>query len=260
MAKELALQRRRNAGSAVESKERVVRALYSMSFAGIVGIATTLGVYVHRIDTMATSRPLRRSLSLDHAVAESMAPQLVESLVGEREGGVSIRLVARALKLLLGFGHEVSGKRDEGEKLEPALVLTELAASLSLGVHLVDLRDDLHDCALVNANIGQAERSPCGVVVDVSQTSARRCALGLHDFPRFDAALDGEGVDFLADGWVGHVLPNQAVKLARTKIVGALTLEVLVIGGSSLSTSTVRSGAGMGVVGGAGIKLMEVII
>eukprot|EP00965_Chrysotila_dentata_P124949 4130190-Pleurochrysis_carterae.AAC.1 len=80
-----------------------------------------------------------------------MAPELVKGFNGQRKGRVAADL-----------------------DLEATLVVTELACRFALEVDLVDLGNSFGDGALINSNVGGAQRSPGVVVVNVTQAGARR--------------------------------------------------------------------------------------
>eukprot|EP00965_Chrysotila_dentata_P018104 601934-Pleurochrysis_carterae.AAC.1 len=76
---------------------------------------------------MAIMRGLKRILAADHVVTESMTPQLVESLDGQRKQRDVAVLVGWALKFFERFGSQVRGIDDHRQELEAAFVLVELA-------------------------------------------------------------------------------------------------------------------------------------
>eukprot|EP00965_Chrysotila_dentata_P164329 5426486-Pleurochrysis_carterae.AAC.1 len=85
---------------------------------------------------MATTRALQRIIAADHAVAESVTPQLVEGLNSQRKRREVAVLVGWALKVFLRFGSQVRGIGDHRQEVDAAFVLVELAGWLALKVDL----------------------------------------------------------------------------------------------------------------------------
>eukprot|EP00965_Chrysotila_dentata_P156066 5156292-Pleurochrysis_carterae.AAC.1 len=78
---------------------------------------------------------------------------------------------------------------------------------------MVDLGNSLGDGALINAYVGEAQRGPLAVVIDVGQASAWSLTVALKDSPSSSATADGGGVSPLKNRRVGEMPAYKAKEL-----------------------------------------------
>ena len=179
-------------------------------------------VDVESVHAMPSSRAFRGCLTSDLVLRVRVAPQLVECF----HRFLVIRYVStvgpstyhsgdsRAMQLVHGLARERGRERDHREELEPLLLLG--LGRVPRLAEAVDLTFYLEDRALVDADVGQAQARPLGVLVQLGQPVDWLLAVLLDDCPGVDAVAVGLVIDARLDVRVHHMEADVCAQATET--------------------------------------------